>query len=151
MHQSLWCDCCWHLLQRRHVSVMAIESIDNLAACSTAYFRWRLRKHRSSALVVIRILIMVKSMHKVFAVAVARPTASGILLAPGGTFVSYLHINCCNRGLTHLPLDKMAAISQTIFWDAFSWMKHFVCWLNFTEVCSLGPVYNNPALVWIMA
>ena len=24
--------------------------------------------------------------------------------------------------LTHLPLDKMAAISQTIFWEAFSWM-----------------------------
>ena len=26
---------------------------------------------------------------------------------------------------THLPLDKMAAISQTIFWNAFSWMKSF--------------------------
>ena len=25
--------------------------------------------------------------------------------------------------LTHLPLDKMAAISQTIFSNAFSWMK----------------------------
>ena len=28
------------------------------------------------------------------------------------------------------PLDKMAAISQ-IFWDAFSWVKRFVFWLNF--------------------
>ena len=28
--------------------------------------------------------------------------------------------------LTHLPLDKMATISQTIFWYAFSWMKIFV-------------------------
>ena len=28
--------------------------------------------------------------------------------------------------LTHLPLDKMAAISQTIFLDAFSWLKIFV-------------------------
>ena len=28
--------------------------------------------------------------------------------------------------LTPLSLDKMAAISQMIFWDAFSWMKSFV-------------------------
>ena len=28
-------------------------------------------------------------------------------------------------------LDKMAAISQTIFSDAFSWMKSFVFWLKF--------------------
>ena len=29
----------------------------------------------------------------------------------------------CTSVLTHLPLDKMAAISQTIVSDAFSWMK----------------------------
>ena len=29
------------------------------------------------------------------------------------------------------PLDKMAVISQTIFSDAFSWMKIFVFWLKF--------------------
>ena len=33
--------------------------------------------------------------------------------------------------LTHLHLDKMDAISQTIFSDAFSWMKSFVFWLKF--------------------
>ena len=33
--------------------------------------------------------------------------------------------------LTHLPLDKMAAISQTIFADTFLWMKSFVFWLQF--------------------
>ena len=33
--------------------------------------------------------------------------------------------------LTHLSLDKMAAISQTIFSDVFSWMKSFVFWLKF--------------------
>ena len=33
--------------------------------------------------------------------------------------------------LTHLPLNKMATISQTIFSDAFSWMKIFVFWLKF--------------------
>ena len=31
--------------------------------------------------------------------------------------------------LTHLPLDKLAAISQTIFSDAFLLMKSFVFWL----------------------
>ena len=32
--------------------------------------------------------------------------------------------------LIHIRLDKMAAISQTIFCAAFSWMKSFVFWLN---------------------
>ena len=32
--------------------------------------------------------------------------------------------------LTHFPLDKMAAILQTIFSDAFLWMKSFVFWLK---------------------
>ena len=31
----------------------------------------------------------------------------------------------------HLPLDKMAAISQMMFSDAFSWMKSFVFWFKF--------------------
>ena len=31
----------------------------------------------------------------------------------------------------HPPLDKMAAISQTIYLDAFSWMEIFVSWLKF--------------------
>ena len=30
--------------------------------------------------------------------------------------------------LTDPPLDKMAAISQTIFSEAFSWMKSCVSW-----------------------
>ena len=33
--------------------------------------------------------------------------------------------------LTHPSLDKMAAISQTMFSDAFSWTKSFVFWLKF--------------------
>ena len=32
------------------------------------------------------------------------------------------------RKFTHLPLDKMAAILQTIFSSAHSWMKSFVFW-----------------------
>ena len=40
-------------------------------------------------------------------------------------------LGCTKSGtLTHLPLDKMAAILQTIFSDAFSWMKSFVVWLK---------------------
>ena len=34
------------------------------------------------------------------------------------------------NSLTHLPLDKMAAILQTIYSDAFLWMKNFVLWLK---------------------
>ena len=33
--------------------------------------------------------------------------------------------------LTHLSLDKMAAISQMIFSDEFVWLKSFVFWLKF--------------------
>ena len=33
--------------------------------------------------------------------------------------------------LTHITLDKMAAILQTIFLDAFLWMKSFVFWFKF--------------------
>ena len=39
--------------------------------------------------------------------------------------------------LNHLPLDKMATISQTIFSDAFFWMKSFVLefhWSSFLRV-----------------
>ena len=32
--------------------------------------------------------------------------------------------------LTHLPLDKIAVISQTTFSDAFSWMKILAFWLK---------------------
>ena len=48
--------------------------------------------------------------------------------------------------LTHLPLDKMSAVSQTIFSDAFSWMKSLVFWLKF-HWSLLGPIDNNPALM----
>ena len=33
--------------------------------------------------------------------------------------------------LTHLPLDKMAAISQKTFSNACSWMKSFIFWFKF--------------------
>ena len=49
--------------------------------------------------------------------------------------------------LTHLPLDKVALISQTIFSYAFSWMKNFVFWLKFVPK---GQINNNPVLVKIM-
>ena len=40
--------------------------------------------------------------------------------------------------LTHLPLDKMAVILQTIFSDAFLWTKSFVFWLKFHWSLFLG-------------
>ena len=54
--------------------------------------------------------------------------------------------------LTHPPLDKMAAISQTVSSDAFSWMNSLYLDYSFTEVFFLKhPIYNNPVLVQIMA
>ena len=51
--------------------------------------------------------------------------------------------------ILHVPLDKMAAISQTIFSDAFSWMKSFVLKLIKISLKFVpkGPIDNNPALV----
>ena len=46
--------------------------------------------------------------------------------------------------LTHLPLDKMAAISQTIFSDAFSQKNENFCIL---KLFPKGLINNNPALV----
>ena len=47
-----------------------------------------------------------------------------------------LLVNCVITGsVNSFPLDKMAAISQTIFSDTFSWMKSFAFWLKFD--CSL--------------
>ena len=43
----------------------------------------------------------------------------------------YLAGRQCGSVLTHLPLEKMAAISRTIFSDAFSWMKSLIFWLKF--------------------
>ena len=45
-------------------------------------------------------------------------------------------------GLTCLTLDKMAAISQTIF----SWMKSFVCWFKF-HWSDQGQIDSKSALV----
>ena len=58
-------------------------------------------------------------------------------LAPWGNPMSYGKINKCipprtvNSIKTHLPVDKMAAISLTMFPDSFSWMKSIIFWLKF--------------------
>ena len=49
--------------------------------------------------------------------------------------------------LTHLPLDKMATISQTIlFSNAFSRMKHFVFWLKFHWRLSQGSNWQSSSI-----
>ena len=48
--------------------------------------------------------------------------------------------------LTHWGWDKMAAIFQTTFWNAFSWMKIFDFWF-----VPQVPINNIPALAQIMA
>ena len=50
--------------------------------------------------------------------------------------------------LTHLPLDKMAAILQTTFSSAFSWKKSLVfCFEFLMNFVPKGPIDNNPELV----
>ena len=61
------------------------------------------------------------------------------------------HADLRQSVLTHMPLYKMAAVSQTTFLNAFSWKKKVEFWINFTEVFPKGPIDNNQALVWIMA
>ena len=61
--------------------------------------------------------------------------------------------------LTHHPLDKTAAISQTIFSDAFSWMKSFVFCLKFHQCLFLGAQWTiaqhwfirRQAIIWTNA
>ena len=49
---------------------------------------------------------------------------------------------------TRLPLDKIAASSQTIFSGAFSWMNRFFILINISlKFVPKGPIDNNPALV----
>ena len=47
--------------------------------------------------------------------------------------------------LSHLPMDKMAAISQKKFSYAFSWRK--VLYFFYLKFVSKGAIDNNPELV----
>ena len=53
--------------------------------------------------------------------------------------------------LTHWGWDRMAAIFQTTFSDAFSWMKIFKFRLGLLKFVPKSPINNIPALVQIMA
>ena len=59
----------------------------------------------------------------------------------------FLIWDCAIKIFPLLPLEKMAAISQTIFSDAFSWTKSFVFDSNLLKFVPKGPVDNNPTLV----
>ena len=50
--------------------------------------------------------------------------------APYNSTIRYFQQYLGIPALPHLPLDKMAAISQTTFSKAFSWMKSFVFWFE---------------------
>ena len=53
--------------------------------------------------------------------------------------------------LTHWGRDKMAAISQTTFWNAFSWMKLWISLKISLKFVPKGPINNIPTLVQVMA
>ena len=55
--------------------------------------------------------------------------------------MTYFTDTCASTGLNHLtrlPLNKMAATFQTIFSDAFLWIKSFVFWLKIHWSLFLG-------------
>ena len=52
--------------------------------------------------------------------------------------------------LTHLPLDKMAVISQTMFSDAISSEKFCILIKISPKFVPKGPIDNNPAMVWLV-
>ena len=62
-------------------------------------------------------------------------------------YQNYRSNKCTWKLLTHLPQDKMDAISQTTFSSAFSWMKMFENRLKFPK----GTINNILALLQIMA
>ena len=78
-------------------------------------------------------------------------TSTGVILRLMQCSVSEATLN--NVGcLTHWGRDKMAAIFQTTFSNAFSWMKMFKFRLRFHwSLFSRCPISNIPALVQIMA
>ena len=68
--------------------------------------------------------------------------------------VDYEGLTCVHTIFTHLLLDKMDAISQTIFSDVhvFSWMKKNCILIKISfKFVHKGLISNNPALVQIMA
>ena len=60
----------------------------------------------------------------------------------------------CKRLLTHWSQDNMDEISQTIFLNAFSWIKIYDIWISIDisqKLFPKGPNHNIPALIQIMA
>ena len=70
------------------------------------------------------------------------------LVPPKRTLTTSTEQASLSPRLTHLPLDKMAVISQTIFSSAFSWMKSLYILIKISlKFVRKGPIDNNPALV----
>ena len=70
---------------------------------------------------------------------------------PGDVSVPYSWDSVLSDKLTHLPLDKMAAISQTTFSNAFLLWKFWFLIKITPQFVPKGPIDNNPELVKIMA
>ena len=77
----------------------------------------------------------------------------------GGFGLPYAEVRVCvmsgcwwMMSLTHWGWDKMAAIFQTTFSNAFSWMKMYEFFIEISlKFVPQGPINNIPALVQIMA
>ena len=63
-----------------------------------------------------------------------------------------LYVGICTvEELTHWGRDKMAAISETKVWNAFSWMKIYKFRSISPKCVHKDPINNIPALVQVMA
>ena len=66
-------------------------------------------------------------------------TSAGVIMAQ---FVSHMN----SESIDSFPLDKMADISQTMFSDAFSWIKSSVFWLKIHKILLLSSQLTNPII-----
>ena len=58
----------------------------------------------------------------------------------------------CQGAFIRLPLDKMAAISQTTFSGAFLWTKNFVFWLKFDQSFFSQTIFSDAFIlikIWL--
>ena len=84
-----------------------------------------------SEIIIKMYIFLFKKMHLKMSSGNSQSFCLGLNVLNWPTFLKWYAWFQCRERLTHLPLNKMAAFSQMIFSDAFSWMKTFVFWLRF--------------------
>ena len=113
--EFLWCQLChhwWHQRLSLWLPTVPPRNEDKVGIMTTLSFQW--------------IKCFMNISHSV--IWVSRCVQGNDFMESVMRHILYNWLMPC---LTHLPLDKMVAISQTIFSDAFLWMKSFIFQLQF--------------------